>query len=366
MKELHIAAMIVKKRRERGVTQEELAAYFGVSKASVSKWETGQSYPDITFLPKLASYFNISVDELLGYEPQLEQEEIRRLYQNFSLRFSKEPWNLVYADCQDYTHKYFSCFPLLLQFGALYVNHFMLAPEPALGQQMLEDAIALLQRVKEESREPLLMKDALSLEAFAQLMLQQPRKVLELLGETLHPMEKHIELMAQAWQMLGNPEKTLECIQVSSYQHLLSLMSSVPQFMVLSADNPEHMLEILRRALILIDLFQIDQLHPHSSLLVYLTAAQIFASKKRTEPALEMLKKYVDLGTSISDFRLHKDAYFTAIEPWFESFPAGTEAPRNLEIIRQSLIQGVIENPAFASLETEPEYQLLLKQLNNF
>ena len=51
MNELNIAKTLVLKRKEKGITQEELAAYIGVSKASVSKWETGQSYPDITFLP---------------------------------------------------------------------------------------------------------------------------------------------------------------------------------------------------------------------------------------------------------------------------------------------------------------------------
>jgi transcriptional regulator with XRE-family HTH domain len=63
MKEINIAKVLVNKRREKGVTQDELANYIGVSKASVSKWETEQSYPDVTFLPMLASYFNISVDE---------------------------------------------------------------------------------------------------------------------------------------------------------------------------------------------------------------------------------------------------------------------------------------------------------------
>ena len=66
MKELNIGKTIVTKRREKGLTQEDLAAYIGVSKASVSKWETGQSYPDITLLPQLGAYFNISIDELMG------------------------------------------------------------------------------------------------------------------------------------------------------------------------------------------------------------------------------------------------------------------------------------------------------------
>jgi DNA-binding transcriptional regulator YiaG len=43
MKELNIANKLMKKRKEKGVTQDQLAAYIGVSKASVSKWETGVS-----------------------------------------------------------------------------------------------------------------------------------------------------------------------------------------------------------------------------------------------------------------------------------------------------------------------------------
>ncbi len=69
MNEIRIAHILTQKRRSRGITQEELAEYMGVSKAAVSKWEKGQSYPDITLLPQLAAFFNISVDELLGYSP---------------------------------------------------------------------------------------------------------------------------------------------------------------------------------------------------------------------------------------------------------------------------------------------------------
>jgi len=65
MKEINLGRVIMRKRHERGVTQDELAFAMGVSKAAVSKWETGQSYPDITLLPQLAAFFNISTDELI-------------------------------------------------------------------------------------------------------------------------------------------------------------------------------------------------------------------------------------------------------------------------------------------------------------
>ena len=43
MKEINIARTIVNKRKEKGLTQDELASYIGVSKAAVSKWEIGGS-----------------------------------------------------------------------------------------------------------------------------------------------------------------------------------------------------------------------------------------------------------------------------------------------------------------------------------
>lgn len=43
MKEIHLGRVLVENRHKRGITQDELAAYMGVSKAAVSKWETGVS-----------------------------------------------------------------------------------------------------------------------------------------------------------------------------------------------------------------------------------------------------------------------------------------------------------------------------------
>ena len=59
MAEIKIGEMIKTKRKERDFTQEELANILGVTKAAVSKWETSESYPDITMLPQIAQLFHI-------------------------------------------------------------------------------------------------------------------------------------------------------------------------------------------------------------------------------------------------------------------------------------------------------------------
>lgn len=65
---LLIGENIKRLRRERDLTQEEVANHLGISFQSISKWERGDGYPDITMLPSLANYFNISVDELIGMD----------------------------------------------------------------------------------------------------------------------------------------------------------------------------------------------------------------------------------------------------------------------------------------------------------
>ena len=61
-----IGTTIAALRREKGLTQDALAAQLGVSAQAVSKWENGLSCPDILMLPEIAELFGVSVDALFG------------------------------------------------------------------------------------------------------------------------------------------------------------------------------------------------------------------------------------------------------------------------------------------------------------
>jgi len=64
MAELIINQQIASLRKQKGITQEELAGVLGVTNQTVSKWELAACCPDIQLLPDIADYFNVSIDEL--------------------------------------------------------------------------------------------------------------------------------------------------------------------------------------------------------------------------------------------------------------------------------------------------------------
>lgn len=96
---LYIGENIKRLRKEKGFTQEEIAAHLGISFQSVSKWERDEGYPDITILPALSSYFGVSIDDLLGVneiEKKKQYDKINALWaENNSNKRNKENVDLM-------------------------------------------------------------------------------------------------------------------------------------------------------------------------------------------------------------------------------------------------------------------------------
>ena len=97
---------IAQLRKEKGMTQEQLAEKVGVSAQAVSKWENDVSCPDITLLPLLADLFGVSVDELLGVKPvephviildkdETPKEEKKNKHFNFEWHVDNGKWGTI-------------------------------------------------------------------------------------------------------------------------------------------------------------------------------------------------------------------------------------------------------------------------------
>ena len=87
---VYIGESIRKLRKERELTQEALANFLGISYQSISKWERGDSYPDITLLPSIASFFDVTVDALLGIDQSKKEDRIQKYINEYELLYYKD------------------------------------------------------------------------------------------------------------------------------------------------------------------------------------------------------------------------------------------------------------------------------------
>jgi len=273
MKEINISRILADKRKEKGITQEELAKYVGVSKASVSKWETGQSYPDITFLPQLATYFNISIDDLMGYEPQMSKEDISKLYHKLASDFTSKPYDDVLNNCSDIIKKYYSCFPLLLQMGVLILFHSNLSKDINKTTSLIMEAKELFIRVKKESEDVELIKQAQYMEANCYIALRDSKSAIQLLEDMNKPLLIVENLLAASYQMEGKTNEAKSTLQIGIYQYAVSLFSLLPFYLMICMDETKRYEEILHRAFLIEEAFNMKEILPAASIELCIIAA---------------------------------------------------------------------------------------------
>lgn len=92
-------------RKEKNISQEKLANFLNISLQAVSKWENGVSYPDISLLPDLARFFDVTIDELLQVEKVNEkarykeyEEQAETLYRDGKIEAVLQVWLEAYKE----------------------------------------------------------------------------------------------------------------------------------------------------------------------------------------------------------------------------------------------------------------------------
>lgn len=359
MKNVNIGKNIVSLRQKAGLTQEQLAAYAGVSKSAVSKWENNLTYPDILLLPELAALFNVSVDELMGYEPQLTKEAILRIYAELTAAVAEGKTSEALDKSREYLKKYYSCFPFLYQMALFYLNHCMLYENK---DELLEDAAGFCRRIQKESNEPGLVKEAIHMEATILTAQNKPDEVLALLGEDIKPQMQETETIAGAFYQLGNIPKASQIYQIVIYQYMLLLIGNSMNYIMLNKDHLEIIEETIKRVSSVMEMYQVDQLHLGTACQFYITAATAYCNHGMKDRALDMLERYLSVCQN-GTIKLHGDDYFDRIEPWLSELNQGLELLRSEAIIKQSMLGGVRDSPQFTLLHNEKRYQAVLKAL---
>ena len=93
---MQIGKTIRKYRKEKGLTQEEMANRLGITTPAVNKWENENSYPDIALLAPIARLLGISLDTLLSFQEDLTGEEITAIVLETDQRLKTSTYDEVF------------------------------------------------------------------------------------------------------------------------------------------------------------------------------------------------------------------------------------------------------------------------------
>lgn len=367
MNQIYFADNLIKLRHEKHITQEQLADFIGVTKASVSKWETKQSMPDILLLPQLAAFFDVSLDDLFGYKPQLSKEQIQKQYQHFTLEFAHKPFEDVIDEVQSMVKQYYSCYSFLLQVCVLYLNHFVLAKDQKRQIEILDQTIHICQHIIDNCLDSALRHDATIIKSMIDLQCGRAKDVIDTLEDMSNPYHMwHSEgLLIQAYQTVGKTKQAHEFTQWSIYTHLVELISLSIQYLSIHMNELESCLETICRIDQVIETYHLDKLHPNLVAQYQFQNALIYCLHHQNELAITRLNQYSQAVYQLlieDDVKLHGDEYFSHIDKYFEGFDLGVHPVRDKQMVLKSAIEA-LEHPLLIELKENKEFQMIKERL---
>lgn len=364
-KSLNLGKTIAEQRKKLGWTQSQLAEFLGVTKASVSKWETEQTRPDIMLLPELATLFNITIDELLSYESQLTKRQINHIYENlWEVRDQK---GLIHAldELEVYLRKYGNCIPFLFSLIQWLINAGVLAAGE-MQEKCLHLAEDLIGRVRYLTKEPSEADLAQVLEATLQMLQGDYDAVAENKTRVLS-FERFAldELYLAALAASGQQEEAITACQILLFLYLSSTLSVLVLYMELCWEDSSRIDTLVHLGKAIMKLAKFEQFPSNQSLGFYLQGANCYGRRGEREETLSMLELFAEqvegLNFPLSIGRL---AFFDRVGDWLAEQRSFLEtSPVSEANLKPMILETVLTNPAFEFLQEDQTYQELIKRL---
>ena len=150
---MNIGETIKKLRKQRDMTQEQLAEYLNISPQAVSRWEINSNLPDITFIPMLANIFNVTSDTLLGIDIEAKEKRILAIRDKANSYFHKSQINEAEKLLRDALKEYPNSYILMYSLAnvlSIYIDDAFGADEDK-KKQINKEVISLCEKVIAES-----------------------------------------------------------------------------------------------------------------------------------------------------------------------------------------------------------------------
>jgi transcriptional regulator with XRE-family HTH domain len=341
-----IGKVIRKYRKEKDMTQEEMASCLGVSTAAVNKWENDNSYPDITLLSPIARLLNISLDELLSFQEDLSEKEIYQYVEDLNQMIKQNSFTEAYEWSKEKVKEFPSCYLLMLRIAAvLDANRlFKEQPLPDGFEGFIESLYQRALKSKDENVR-LIAADALISYYIRKEKYEEAEGYLEYYSPQ-NPEKKRKQ--AQLYFETKQDEKAYKSYEEMLYAEYLQVSQSLHGIYMLALRNDQfdkaHMIADKQTELaMLFDMGRYHEVSPHLELAVL---------EKNEKATIKIVKEMLENFDSLFSWKESQ---------LYEHMTFKEAAPSFVKEIRDNLKKNFADEEAFGFLRDNPEWKRIIE-----
>lgn len=355
--QLSIGKNIQIKRKNMGLTQEQLATALGISVAAVSKWETGSAYPDITLLAPIARLLGITVDELLSFEAQLSKDEVMEICHQCAKLFEDADYDKAVSFAGEIIREYPNSGFLKFRLGYVLMMHIPCTPSEDEAVHLISRAEAMLREAAESK--DITIREA-ALQSLSALLVQQERydEALKALDGIRSSEIDPNQMKVSIYYAMGDYERAKQTAQKLLTRYSMGCSTALSTLSKVAIQKKDYALALRMENLNLqlSKMFDQDKIYGQD-LNHYLMIAQCYAEQKKERETLDALKAFLNCAQMPMDTKAMKES------PFFDSVKM-VEASQSKGYLNYCVREMIQENPLFTFLCENHEYQDILAALN--
>ncbi len=356
---MSIGSTIKRLRREKDITQEQLAEYLGITSRAISQWECGRTAPDISQIPALCHIFDVSSDVLLGIDIEKNNEEIKKYLDTARNLCHQGKWEDYTAILREANKKFPRDYKIMQTLADAIVSEYSRK-----GIKEYDEVFDLCNRILAECTDSNIRYEAIETLAIAYDYAGKKDEMLKLADEMPRAHFSYEKFMMYRWQGDADFEKRQSYISYLICQ-LISVIGRAcghrhdDDKMIYSTD------ERIKLHKLQVDLLEL--LFPDTDYQYLAQDGEIACSflfieylrKQNYEEAWEWLEKG-------ADFAIHMDTYdfeATHTSPILRGYSDGgwiMEAEGNRS---QSMLNWLITDDEATVLRTDARYEALVDRL---
>ena len=351
MNGFNIGQTILTLRKDKNITQEQLAKMVGVTAGAVSKWENGNSTPDITLLSPLARALDTSIDILLSFEKELSESEVRNIKDDLTKIFLTKGYIDGEARSKEYLKEYPNCAYLKVAIAGLIQMYGMMSENITedIMKDRLKYSLELFYEVV-ESKDSRYTSSALFSIAGLEMMLENYEESENALKELSNAFIDPMVIYPTLLQKQGKNKEAEDLCKRMLLHYLNQGSAMISNLSSLAKDDGD----IDKAELYLEALYYIQNKFKIGMGLASYNYCKMYIDIDKKELAAKWFKNYIYESISAP--------YDYSNNPYFQ----GLKLELNIDgqkIIRKKLLTSLIDNDEFKCLAGLEDYEESINKL---